>query len=154
MINIRQATIQDLEKILELNQRVMAKIPSFDEDLVPNFTLTPQGKNYFREDITRPEWCFLIAEEGGRIIGYTNGGLIDFLHRKSRYFEIQNLGVIPEMQRKGLGKQLLESITSWAKEHGYQKIYLNCYAANEEALSFYRKNGYQDIDVCLEKKIE
>ena len=47
----------------------------------------------------------------------------------------------------------IKEFTKLAKERGYQKVYLNCYIRNSEALKFYKSRGYTKIDVCLEKTI-
>jgi len=153
MITLRQATLADWEKLKDTNQRIFINNQDFDPDLIVDFASTTRGEKFFKDGITREEGCCLIAEENGEIVGYADGGAKDVPYRKSRYFEIDNLGLIPEAKGKGLGRQLLEAITNWAKEHGFQKIYVNCYAMNEEALDFYRRNGYQEIDICLEKKL-
>lgn len=153
MISIRQAELTDLDSLRKLNEKIFIDNPKYDDDFITNFALTEEGKKYFEEAIERKDGYFLVAEEDNEMVGYINGGTKDAPYRKSRYFEIENLGVVPEQKGKGIGKMLLEKITSWAKEHGYQKIYLNCYAKNSEALAFYRHNGYLDIDICLEKII-
>lgn len=153
MITIRKATIDDLPAIKELNKRIFIKNPKYDNDAVENFAHTPQGEKYFKEAIRSKKGCFLIAEEGGQMVGYANGEEKEASYRKSRYFEIDNLGVIPGKKRLGIGKKMLSAITNWVKKKGFQKIYLNCYAKNEEALNFYRSDGYSEIDICLEKKI-
>lgn len=154
MTNIRQATVDDLEKVTELNHKIFVNNSDYDDDLIVDFDQTPEGKAHFKKAIEEQNGCFLILEEDGQMVGYANGNPIDYFpFRKSRYFEIHNIGVIPEMKGKGFGKMLLEAITAWAKEKGYQKIYLNCYAKNSEAIEFYKRNGYSEIDVCLEKII-
>ena len=125
----------------------------YDEDAVEDFAYTPQGEKYFKEAIRSRKGCFLIAEEDGQMIGYANGEEKEVSYRKNRYFEIDNLGVTPEKKKQGIGKKILDTITDWAKREGFQKIYLNCYVENREALDFYRSNGYLEIDICLEKKI-
>ena len=87
------------------------------------------------------------------MVGYVNGAKLDLPYRKSKYFEIQNLGVIPERKKQGIGSMLLEKASVWAKNNGFEKIYLNSYIKNSEAVNFYRSKGFEDIDVCLEKKI-
>ena len=103
MISIRQATIEDWEKLRELNQKIFVNNSSFDEDLIVDFAMTPEGESFFKDAITRQDGCCLIAEEDGRMVGYTNGGTKDISYRKSKYFEIDNLGVTSEMKGKGLG---------------------------------------------------
>jgi GNAT superfamily N-acetyltransferase len=153
MITIRQATIEDLPKLQELNQKIMVNNPLFDDDLIENFAFTPEGEQFFRESIERINGCCLIAEENGQMLGYTDGEPKPIVYRKRRYFEIDNLGVIPEMKGKGLGKLLLEAITRWAKTHDFARLYLNCYIKNEAAIGFYKHNGFYEIDISLEKEI-
>lgn len=153
MITIRHATIDDLDQLLELNAKIFVMNPTFDDDLILDFPFTPQGKIFFTQSITQEDGCCLIAEEAGEMIGYTDGSAKEIPYRKSKYFEINNLGVIPKRKGHGLGKKLLEAVTQWAKNHGYQRIYVNCYAKNDEAVAFYKRNGYSEIDICLEKVI-
>ncbi|HUV42611.1 MAG TPA: GNAT family N-acetyltransferase [Patescibacteria group bacterium] len=153
MITIRKATINDLPAIKELNKQIFINNPKYDNDAVEDFAHTPQGEKYFKEAIRSKKGCFLIAEENEQMIGYANGEEKEASYRKSKYFEIDNLGVILEKKKQGIGKKILNAITNWAKKKGFQKIYLNCYVKNEKALNFYRSNGYSEIDICLEKKI-
>ncbi|MBU0708273.1 GNAT family N-acetyltransferase [Patescibacteria group bacterium] len=153
MITFRKATTNDLQALKELNKRIFVNNPKYDDDAVEDFAHTPRGEKYFKEAIISKKGHFIIAEENGQMVGYANGGEKGNSNRKSKYFEIDNLGVIPEKKRQGVGTKILSAITNWAKKEGYQRIYLNCYAKNEEALDFYRCAGYSEIDICLEKII-
>ena len=97
--------------------------------------------------------CFFVAEDNDKIIGYASGGPKITPYRYSRYFELDLLAVHPESQQKGIGEMLLNEITSWAKDQGYQKIYVESYFKNTPAINFYKKHGYQEIDISLEKQI-
>lgn len=150
---IRIATLDDFENILILNSQVMAAKYDFDDDAVVDFEFSTEGKKYFHDALTHPQGIFFVATKGNKLVGYVNGVHMPVSYRKSKYFELQNLGVLPEVKRKGVGKKLMIAITDWAKAQGFQKIYLNCYTKNTEALAFYRQLGYQDIDICLERSI-
>jgi GNAT superfamily N-acetyltransferase len=152
-ILIRQVKLEELSKLRELNGKIMVNNPQYDDDLIADFANTSVGEQFFKESIIRKDGCCMVAEENGEFIGYANGGTKEIPYRKSRYFEIENLGVIPEKKGAGIGIQLLEAICSWAKTNGYQRIYLECYAKNSEALTFYQKHGFTNIDISLEKKI-
>ena len=152
-MNIRRARPDDIDAIRCLNSKIFVNNAEYDNDMISEFAQTQAGKKYFQEAIIRQDGCFFVVEEDGVLVGYTNGGHKDIPYRQSRYFEIENLGIVPEMAGKGLGKALLDTITTWAKEHGYQKIYLESYIKNNHAIDFYRKNGYHDIDISLEKNI-
>lgn len=152
-MTIRPARITELDKIRKLNTRIFVKNAKYDKDIIPRFAETKVGEKYFCEAINREDGCFLVAEKDGELVGYVNGKALDILYRKSRYFEIENLGVLPEMKRQRLGTKLLEEVTKWAEENSFQKIYVESYAKNKEALAFYRMHGYKDIDISLEKSI-
>jgi GNAT superfamily N-acetyltransferase len=38
----------------------------------------------------------------------------------------------------------------WAKLKGYQKMYVSAYFGNKDAIKFYKKNGFSEIDLGLE----
>jgi ribosomal protein S18 acetylase RimI-like enzyme len=152
-MTIRPATTSDLENLRKLNSIIFIDNPKYDDDTIPNFAHTPTGKKYFQQAITKKDGCCFIAEDNDQLLGYINGSALDLPYRKSRYIEIENLGVIPSQQGTGLAQQLLDTITNWAKQHGYQKVYVESYIKNQRAVNFYHKHGFQDIDLSLEKKI-
>ena len=53
------------------------------------------------------------------------------------------VGVTPEFRRNGIGATLLESGLEWADDAGYEKVYQNVPATNEEAIAFLEENGWQ-----------
>lgn len=153
MINIRKAKIEDLENIKDLNKAVMVNNPLFDEDIKEDFAHTSLGTEYFIKSIENKGGIFLLAEENNQLVGYINGNPMEVAYRKSRYFEIENLGVISQLKGKGIGTRLLEEFAKAVKSKNFEKIYLNCYFKNTEALNFYRSRGFKEIDLCLEKEI-
>lgn len=152
-MSIRKATIADFEGLISLNETIFVDNPQFDDDLIDGFMQTTKGQIYLKNALEDSSSIFIVAEENEKFIGYANGMPMEIPYRKSKYFEIENLGVTPDQKGSGLANKLLGAITQEAKEAGYEKIYLECYAKNARALSFYRKHGFEDIDVCLEKTI-
>lgn len=151
---IRPAKIEELDKIRILNTRIMEVVnQASDDDLVPKIAETEAGKEYFTEAIKREDGIFLVAEVEGKLIGYVNGGPKDMFHRKSKYFEIENVGVVPDFRGQGIGKELMEQITELAKLGGFTKIYVMSYYRNAKAVGFYKSLGYKEIDISLEKSI-
>jgi len=150
---IRKAQKTDLDKIKKLNTDIFHDNGKFDKDAIDAFSQTSEGEKYFKQALEDKKGIFLVAEEGQSLLGYVNGSAISLPYRKSRYFEVCNLGVLPNIQRKGVGTILLNKFASEAKEKGFDKIYLNCYAKNIEAIKFYKASGYETIDICMEKNI-
>lgn len=152
-LTFRQANLADLPVLQKLNQKIMVNNAKFATDLLPDFEFTSAGEEFFQGMISCPGGCCLLAEEAGELIGYTNGQPKMMINRTQKYFEIDNLGVIPDRKGHGYGHLLLEEIFSWAKDQGYERVYLSCYAKNSEALAFYKKHGFAEIEVGLEREL-
>jgi ribosomal protein S18 acetylase RimI-like enzyme len=73
--------------------------------------------------------------------GYT-AGFIDFKENKES-IKIMGLAVIPEMQRKGIGKKLIETAIDYAKGRKKEVIYLLVASENPAALNLYEKFGFK-----------
>ena len=58
-------------------------------------------------------------------------------------FEIWRIYVVPQFQKKGIGKLLLDFAQKKAKEQGYKRIVIWAFKDNHRAISFYQKNGYR-----------
>jgi GNAT superfamily N-acetyltransferase len=59
---------------------------------------------------------------------------------------------IEESERgRGLGQAALEALHAWAKEHGYERVGLHVFGANEVARRLYLRTGYVETDVQMEK---
>ena len=150
-MNIRPGQAKEVLTFQQLNQAVFVDNYQYDDDLDLNWALSVNGKKYFAERLTNPKACCLLAEEHGIPIGYIVAAPKEVEYVKSKYFEVENMGVIPEYRSKGIGKQLMNQCLSWAKKEGYQRAYVCAYFHNKKAVQFYKDNGFFDIDISLEK---
>jgi ribosomal protein S18 acetylase RimI-like enzyme len=57
------------------------------------------------------------------------------------------MGLLPEYRNKGLGQKLLAAALKKAKEFGLEKVELNVYTSNTNAIKLYRKMGFTDEGV-------
>jgi ribosomal protein S18 acetylase RimI-like enzyme len=153
MLNIRPASPNDLEAIQKLNHQVMARNIEFDPGINPNFDLEEIGKGFFKDLLENENGIFLIAMDGEQLVGYINGSPKEQMNRSIRTFEMENLGIIPDYRRQGLATKLYARFVEEVKQRGFTRIFLNCYIKNEIALDFYKKLGFEPIDVSLEKDI-
>ena len=53
------------------------------------------------------------------------------------------LAVRPEVQRKGIGRQMMEHAENWLREHGCVKVKLQVEESRGDVTGFYRKLGYE-----------
>lgn len=153
MINIRIANKNDLEIIQNLDQEVFVDNQKYDSDLKMDWTKSDDGKNYFNKILNDPESCCFIAEDAGKPVGYIIATPWKVNYLKSKYFEIDNMGVSPKYRSRGIGSLLIEECIAWAKTKGYKRMYVNSYFKNTKAVAFYKRNNFTEIDISLQRNI-
>lgn len=153
MITIRPAGRDDIQSLQNLNEEVFIDNQKYDSDLVMSWSQSEKGKTYFCNLLKNRNACCFIAEEDRRPIGYIAASPKHVDDRKSTYIEINNMGVIPKYRSKGVGTMLIGKCFKWAKSHGFQKAFVSSYFDNKKAIDFYKRNGFLEIDVNLERYI-
>lgn len=150
MINIRQARTDEVEKLQFLDDEVFIHDVEFDPDLDMTWAKGEKGRTYFSNLVNDPNSCCLLAEDNDKAVGYLVASFKDTIYRKSKCAELQNMGVSPDYRSKGIGSMLIQKCLEWAKTQGFQKVYVNAYFGNLDAIKFYKKNGFVEIDLGLE----
>jgi ribosomal protein S18 acetylase RimI-like enzyme len=81
---------------------------------------------------------FVVGEYDGRIVAM--GGL---KRTSSSRAEVARMRVHPEFQSRGFGKAVLEYLETRAVELGYRTLHLDTAVEQDQAQTFYRRNGYR-----------
>ena len=81
-------------------------------------------------------YCFLARNAGGRGVGFCSfWRIVDELH-------INNLAVLPELRRQGLGSVLLDFVLAKGLELGARRATLEVRRSNEAAKVLYERFGF------------
>ena len=98
------------------------------------------GKNSFNsEDVCVPRSLFVIAyDKMDEAVGCGAIRPID-----ENIAEVKRM--FAKVKTKGVGTQILSYLEMQAKKLGYSAIWLETRVINEDAVSFYKKNGYSKI---------
>jgi GNAT superfamily N-acetyltransferase len=96
-----------------------------------------------------------VARENDRLLGFVmftvdSGSLSRSVSRGL----VENLYVVPDRRREGIGTALLEAAESALEGEGVDVIALDVLAANNDARAFYREHGYGPHRVTVERSIE
>ena len=84
--------------------------------------------------------------EGDRLVGYVEGAIEGWNNR----YRLSNICVFDCANRHGgIGSALMNAILCEAKESGARMIVLETQTCNENAITFYRKNGFELIGFDL-----
>jgi ribosomal-protein-alanine N-acetyltransferase len=126
MINIVSATIRDLNTLYKL-ERIC-----FEKDAWSLFDLIAV--------LTFPDVVRLKAVESDQMVGFVAGD-----PRPSQGFSwIVTIGVLPNYQRKGVGRALLNACEAQLKT---PRLRLSVRASNQAAINLYEQEGYRTMDI-------
>jgi ribosomal protein S18 acetylase RimI-like enzyme len=104
----------------------------------------------FLADVANSGYSFLfVVAAGDRTVGFISGelrqGSPTFLPKT--WASVDDVFVEPEYRNRGMGRALLQSVQSWAKERGADGISLQVAAANSRGRKFYEDLGFREISV-------
>ncbi len=127
-MKIVEATLKDFEQIYDIEQSCFVE-PYTREQLMYEFNENPLNK-------------ILVAYDEDKIVGF-----VDYMITFNSA-TISQIAVLPNYRKKGLGSKLLEEMEkSFPKEidDAVETITLEVRESNINAISFYKKNGYENV---------
>jgi len=133
-------SLQLLEKFITItdNQYSYTNVLVFetDDEVVGSLTAYDGGKI---EILRKPFFDFLISN-------YHPNGFDMELETTSGEFYFDVIGVDPNYQNKGIGKQLIIAGIEWARTLGHQAVGLLVNVENHGARSLYESFGFTKVD--------
>lgn len=91
----------------------------------------------------QPRSVYYVAEKEGIIVG--GGGIYPTQGLPPDTCELVKMYLIPEARGIGLGRQLIEKNLQYAKDQGFQYVYIETMPELKNALKAYEKLGFEYI---------
>jgi len=101
--------------------------------------------------VNAPGHAMFVAIDGVRVVGQARG-LIQHQPDTSPVLYIDNLGVNPAHQRRGIATRLVAALRAWAKEHGATTVWVATETDNDQAKAFYAALGLTHSTVAYFEK--
>ncbi len=139
-INIRTATLNDLETLLRFEQGVINAERPFDS------TLKNTNIQYYDivEMITASHIELIVAEIEAEVVGSGYARIEDskpyLQHQKHAYLGF--MYVEPGHRGKGINKKIIEALKQWALSQNITELRLDVYNNNLGAIKAYEKAGF------------
>lgn len=153
-IKIREATLQDLECIQKLNRHLFEyEYQGWDSNLKVDWPYTKEGTKYFTD--TLENQIIFVACDEEQVVGYLAGSLnIKPSFVLQPYAELDNISILEQYQRYGIGTKLITQFKEYCYEHEIFEIRVTANASNRKALKFYQKNGFNDFEITMQYKFD
>ena len=154
-MNLRNLTSADYDEMLALYQaldefHIEARPDCFArrEEIYP--------RDAFEQNLANPISLDLGAfNEDGRMVGFVSATLWNesFSVKDVKTVCLDNIYVLPEYRRGGIGAKLFAAVEQWAKEQGAVRLDLHTWDFNKDAIAMYRAMGMTPQRYVFEKKL-
>jgi len=109
-------------------------------------------KHYF----DAPDGIIFCAKRDDDVIGFITGHFSELVSTVSRPIfmgSIDELYVIPEYRKQGIGIALLNKIEREFKDYGVKQIFVEVWAFNKTAVDIYHNSGFEHHIHWLRKRV-
>lgn len=152
---IRKANENELGILQKLSEELTVSDSHYDPLLVKNWSFTKHGEKYLKSRILGKRCTCFVAEIEGKIAGYATGAVLKTLTwRKVKRVQLENLLISENYRNRGIGTELITAFVIWGKEMNAERILVEAYTHNTGAVNFYKKTGFFEDSIALEKQIE
>ncbi|MDI6034122.1 GNAT family N-acetyltransferase [Flavobacterium sp. LB2P84] len=140
-ITIRKAHHNDLEKLLEFEQGIIAAERPFDP------TLKAEKINYYdiEKMISAPDIEVLVAEIGSELVG-SGYARIETAKPYLNHLNYAYLGFMytdANHRGKGINAKIIEALKEWCNLQDVFELRLDVYNDNTSAIKAYEKSGFK-----------
>lgn len=136
-VRIREATEDDIQKVIEIN---LIALPE-------HYTL-----DFWLDHLRAWGKAFVVAEVDNKVVGYVmcrvESGL-GFMRRKlTKLGHVVSIAVLPDYRRRGIGTMMMEECIKRLKEYyDVGEVYLEVRVSNISAINLYEKLGFKKVKI-------
>jgi GNAT superfamily N-acetyltransferase len=153
-LKIKIATVADAEKIVHLNHQLFQEDAGQRDPFMNLDWPLEHGRDYFTSQLAGDNCRCWLAEVEGELVGYLIGYTRPSNNlRPVRMAELESMYVIESHRSSGIGAQLVQTFISWARAKECQRMAVSAYAANKQAIAFYKRLGFHPKTLTLEAPI-
>jgi aminoglycoside 3-N-acetyltransferase I len=124
---------------------LMARV--FAEDEGP--TAEPVSEAYAAGLLARPDFWVLAASIEGELVGGLTAHTLPMTRAEVSEVFIYDLAVVPEQQRRGVGRRLVDALRERAAAAGITVVFVPADDEDSHALDFYRAIGGEAAPVTI-----
>ena len=147
-IDIREATLDDLFCLLQLEQRIIDSERPYDQFLMD------EDVSYYdiTKLITDANSHLIVMQSGAEIVGsgYAQIRQSRSCHTHEEYCYLGFIYLDAEYRGRSLGGDILDALKEWGASKGMKNFQLNVYSENLAAIRAYQKAGFNKVSVMME----
>jgi ribosomal protein S18 acetylase RimI-like enzyme len=147
----------DLPAIGRLGALLVATHHELDpQRFIPATPRTPAGyAEYLGTQLGNPEVAVLVAERGGRVVGYTYAGVegTDYMALRGPAGALYDIVVDPEARGRGIGHRLLDATLKFLGSRGAPRVVLSTAEGNVAAQRLFAGAGFRRTMIEMTREL-
>ncbi|MBC3917728.1 GNAT family N-acetyltransferase [Undibacterium sp. CY18W] len=157
-VTIRKATSEDVEAMCELSDQINAQHHAQAPHIFVKHNQRELDRLFWQASFQAAHTCALLACQNDAVIGFITlswheNMTIPFLYCR-RICRIGTIVVSDRHQQQGVGSMLMDAATAWGREHQAVELRLEVFDFNQNAMAFYRAQGYGVQSHIMSKALE
>ncbi|HSF87821.1 MAG TPA: GNAT family N-acetyltransferase [Saprospiraceae bacterium] len=109
-------------------------------DIVFEYEASPRPDDaYLERLLNKDSFIVIVAMQEDTVIAGLTAYVLDQYHSTLPVLYVQDLAVMHDFQRKGVGSKLMEYVVRYARDHGFQQMFIQAELEDDYAVEFYRK---------------
>jgi ribosomal protein S18 acetylase RimI-like enzyme len=130
---IKRLENQDLDAFIALI-RVFEEVFEMKEFRLP-------GEKYLQQLLEKDGFFVFVALRNEQVVGGLTAYTLEQYYSERPLVYIYDLAVLNQYQRQGIGKMLMNGITSYCKGIGVEEVFVQADQPDEHAIEFYHATG-------------
>jgi len=142
-ITIRKGTTADIPEIVRQRRRMCEDMACTDTDALS--AMVSVTADYLKQAIPIGSFLSWLAWDNGRVAA---GGAIVISPWPAHTYDLQcrratilNVYTEPEYRRRGIARQIMETMIAWCKQEGFARVSLH---ASNQGRHLYESLGFED----------
>ncbi|MDP5273591.1 GNAT family N-acetyltransferase [Chengkuizengella axinellae] len=141
-MNIRLAEAKDIKQLIKMRWDSTIEVDeSKKNESYDDFE--KECQIFLENALNSSQWYIWVAAEKETVVSHIYIELIQKVPRPGRttypFAYMTNVYTVPKYRNKGVGSKVLGSINKWIKENNYEFVIV---WPSDEAINYYKKNGY------------
>jgi GNAT superfamily N-acetyltransferase len=155
-VDIRPATLRDLDTIVNLWMAMMHEHASFDPRVRLSESAEKGYRQYARHYIARSDATVFIAEHDREVVGFCLAYRAQNLPMfcPEQYGYLSDLVVRNDWRGRGIGSALFQKTRGWFRDRQITHVQLQVYSLNADGMTFWKKMGLTDFVCSMRLEME
>ena len=113
-----------------------------------DFLMPPM--DHLRSTLSDPSFICIVATEGEEVVGGLTGYRLTQYYSEKPLLYIYDLAVKAELQRCGIGQELIRFTNNYAKQNGFEEVYVQTDRDEPHAVNFYHKTPFHGKEEVIQ----